>query len=1162
MRTELKNHCRQGEILLRTLAAFIFLLVAATAYGQTETGTLIVRVVDQSDRLATEVLVTVLNMDTGQFQREKTNAQGEAVFSSLEPGRYRVTRVGNVDLATLVTTDPQASDSSALTETDVITSGRTIVRIQVPLGVGAFNVAGRAPGFTANAGVSHQITSARQSELLDLPNPNTDITPLLTVVPGAVAVGSSALGRVVIDGKGKEQQTFRLDGLDAAALVELPSGDPALGVLDSLQKQSVTALDQKETSVVSGAFGPLNGPGTGSGTEAVTQRGGSLFKFQVYDLIRNDALDAPNYFDYEGKNAIRRNQFGGKVAGRLSDNGKAFFFLGYEGIRGRTERNVYEAVPVEAATCCAGGPVSPFLGGFLPPGTTLLPTTTSLNPNFLVARRRLRTSSEANAWNLRLDFLPFAVVGDKSTEEQDAKVNDQITFRFTRQAAEVIMPDGVTGRQQRQRIVFANSLLRAKHFTENFIHDFKIGFNETRGMVDVQTIPQTRPELSQALITVGGTVGVTGLPGNPSTVPVATLGGLIRGTTGRGFNLTPYSISAAYNLTHIFGDNPILGRGTHELNAGGEVRFIRFSFNRLGGLTYAFPDVAALRAGTPGSVTFVSDLSEASPFDNPGVGPRRARQEYYMGYFQLRSKYRMGAPATSDAPLVLTYGLRYDYFGAVREQDNRALVVDPQTGDFLPPGTPFYRASKINFEPRFGLAYTLPFKSGPFARTTFRTGAGIYLGVPRISDLVMPIESDRFNTGIIGGTFPIDRSAIARNFIENPETRLFQPLTFARDFTTPERTYKWEASITRGVANFGDFRVAYVGNIGRDLPLAGIANPIVSVATNPDPTRAAIVTRQLDLLRGDQAFGEFTYRTSQGRSSYNALTFSLQRDETKHGTPESRLLRFSSFKLQYTLSRNVGNVTGTVASDPSNFDADYGYNASDARHSLTFSATYKLWEVFKKKRGQVLWGWTLAPLFTARSGLPLIVRLDRPDVVYVDASGSVFASQGIGRTAVINTPGGGSTGGARVPDLIPGADPYLNNGLQLLNPAAFAIPAPGSFGNLGRGELRGPSAFQFDFAVTRHIFEKKDNAISADLKVEFVNLFNRANFSNPSASLPNVLGTNFAANQLQPGMPFTRTTAENFGTMNFGTSTFGTFSAADPGRLIQFSVVVKFNEGF
>src|SRR5262249_42425575 len=152
------------------------------------------------------------------------------------------------------------------------------------------------------------------------------------------------------------------------------------------------------------------------------------------------------------------------------------------------------------------------------------------------------------------------------------------------------------------------------------------------------------------------------------------------------------------------------------------------------------------------------------------------------------------------------YGLRYDYFGVVRERDNRAVVVDPQTGKILPSGTPFYRAKKDNFEPRFGLAYQLPFERGIFRAATLRAGVGVYSGAPRISDLVLPIESDRFSTGRVGGVFPTDPNEIIRDFTQNPETRQFQPLAFASEFTSPERTYKWDGSLTRTLGSFfGDF---------------------------------------------------------------------------------------------------------------------------------------------------------------------------------------------------------------------------------------------------------------------------------------------------------------------------------------------------------------------
>ena len=69
--------------------------------------------------------------------------------------------------------------------------------------------------------------------------------------------------------------------------------------------------------------------------------------------------------------------------------------------------------------------------------------------------------------------------------------------------------------------------------------------------------------------------------------------------------------------------------------------------------------------------------------------------------------------------------------------------------------------------------------------------------------------------------------------------------------------------------------------------------------------------------------------------------------------------------------------------------------------------------------------------------------------------------------AIINTPGGGSSRNVRRPNLIPGVDPYLKDGTQWLNPAAFSIPAPGEFGNLQRGVLRGPSFKQVDMVAAK-----------------------------------------------------------------------------------------------
>jgi hypothetical protein len=138
-----------------------------------------------------------------------------------------------------------------------------------------------------------------------------------------------------------------------------------------------------------------------------------------------------------------------------------------------------------------------------------------------------------------------------------------------------------------------------------------------------------------------------------------------------------------------------------------------------------------------------------------------------------------------------------------------------------------------------------------------------------------------------------------------------------------------------------------------------------------------------------------------------------------------------------------------------------------------------------------------------------------------------------------------------VPELVPRTNGLSRDGRELLNPAAFAIPAPGQLGDVRRGQFRGPGAVVFDIGLRRNLFGEKEKT-RGQIRVDFYNLFNRANFTNPTVSLPGILGISAADNQLQPHVPFTRAAAGSFGVV----------TAADTGRLIQFSFTLRFNEGF
>jgi hypothetical protein len=1132
------SHTLFSSLQLRQLTSLLalILLTSVICLAQVVSGGLRVQVLDpMGNPVKAGITVKITNLDTNVELEQLTGPDGVASFLDLAPAEYKI----EVDVRNLGT-----GFKGPVTVQSGITVEAQIELRRGPRARRSSSDRGRTIASITDSGSAEE----RETDPLNsLPNLNNDLSNILRQAPGASAGSPASLGKVVIDGKGKEQQTLRLDRLDVTPLSDLPAGDPALGVLDALLKPSV-ALQGSKTDMFQGVFAikpsrindeptyelsPLYGPGTGVLIQGISipgpyEKATDKWKITFYDTLRHDALNARNFFESEGKNDLRRNLFGVKLG--LPINTQLFTFVAYDGIRGRIDRPVYEAVPVDAQCNCAQGPLAPFLGLFLPRGTTVMQGV-SQNADFLTARRVLRSVSDADSFDARFDVARVQLSANTSL--------DSFYVRFTDHSARFLVPDGITGRRQKQSLSLASAVAGLTLLNGlNTRHQVTIGFNQNRSGIDIDSPYSTFPELSQSLITVGSTIPVKGLPGQldiiPSTIPTASLGGLNK-TIGRGFKQKPISFNASYDLRYLIGRDAI--------ETGFEARFVNFTFDKFGGLTYAFSDVAKLRTGVA-DINFLSDLSEVAPFSS-GLGPRHARQQNFLSYFQFTKAV--------SPDLTLRLGLRYDYFGPVSERDDRAIIIDPSTGQTVTDTKSFFKTDKFNFQPRIGIEYI-----NSKRHLALRAGAGIYSGVPRIADLVLPIDSDRFNSGFKEGTFPFASSEIVRRFTSDEQNRQFQPLSFARDFKIPEKIYRWDGMLTRTFGDAWDLNLQYSGNLGRQLPVAGVANPIVSVETNQDPSQSAVVVRQFDTIKNGEVFkplGELLFRSSAGRSSYNGLTIQFRRNRKKPSGEWNELdwRNFTNFNAQYTLSRNVGNASGAVVSVPNDFESDFGFNAADARHVFNFSTSYQFYnDKDRPQKGR--WGWTIAPSITARSGFPLIIRLDRPDVVYVDSSGNLFGKPAVGRTALINTPGGGATGGARVPNLIPGADPFLRAGTIFLNPAAFAIPKPGEFGNLKRGQLRGPGAFQVDLAVTRTLFQttKETKAFLGELKVEISNLLNRRNFANPPVTLPNALGISTTGDAIQPGVAFTRLAAGSFGVIN----------AADPGRTIQFTLSLKFNEGY
>jgi hypothetical protein len=453
----------------------------------------------------------------------------------------------------------------------------------------------------------------------------------------------------------------------------------------------------------------------------------------------------------------------------------------------------------------------------------------------------------------------------------------------------------------------------------------------------------------------------------------------------------------------------------------------------------------------------------------------RPQQFYLVGF--LQDTWRAGHRLTLDL------GLRYDYYSVVKEAEGRARPFFVEDNAFAPEGSAFYDADRNNFSPRLSAAYEIN------DRTALRAGFGLFYGPGQFEDRIQPIENyierrrvQAADVPANGLQYPVSPSELAN-------------LLSIRGYThhyPNEYNMQYGVSLQRELPGEINFTVGYTGSQGKDMFLRGVGNVLnVTTRARPVPGYGQIDYKTAGCVDGLAVAG---YPVSGcGYAQYDALQLSATR--------RFRLGFTGGF--QYQFSRNRGTTQGSneAATTQNTFDyeSEYGINPQDIPHTLNGSLVYMI-------PGDGMWigGWRVGGIVNARSGVPINVVISRPDNATVNG------------VTVTNIPGGNSRGTQR-PDLIPGVDPYLRNGVRWLNPAAFTTPQPGTFGNLPRNFLRGPGFWQADLMVSKDF--RFAGAQRLQVRAEIFNVFNHLNYENPAATLPN--GT--------AGVPFTDAQAGTFG---------------------------------
>jgi len=1097
--------------------------IASPAFAQVDSGRIAGIVRDATGAYAVGVTAKAKNERTGEERSAVTNDQGFFVITALKPSTYTVTveRQGFAPIE--YTSMPLAVGQELTLDFELKPAGVTET----------VTVVGSSPVLdlsSARLGVN-----VSEREVTELPVNGRQMSQLMLQAPGAQNAGTGTWQDVRFSGRANEQNVIKYDGIEGSAIIDASPGN-VNGETNTPFKLQASLENVQEFRVESSSYPAEYGTGTGGQVSVITKSGSNKFHGAVFEYLRNQRFDKPNYFDSTrnvdgsviaelGKSPLKQNQFGGSIGGPILKD-KAFFFGSYEGYRLDAGKNFVEAVPSAAAWARAVPAIAALRSGFLAPGAVILPGT-SPNPDIDFAQLQQSQVVSENSFSGRLDL----------------KMNNNWSsyVRVFRDQGTSDAPDGVSGRHLKITANPSNAVFNLQGvLNSGMINEFKFGYNAAPSTIGATT----SAGFENFNLNWSGSVANSGIAGQGATSGATIPGGLVRVNSagnGRGAPYDPYSLTFADSLSRL--------AGNHLMKIGGDVRVIRMTTDQLGGTTYTFSNVTALIANTPTSIQYFGDLSEPSPFSNGASGMKHTKQEYFVVYAQDEWHVRQN--------FTLNFGLRYDYYTPLREADNRIVKFNIDTGLIDPQTTPLLKMKKDNFQPRLAMTFS------PTSKSVVRAGVGIFVGPGQTEDQIQPIEAERINTTLTSGpllAFPLDAALVRPNFINNPTNRSYQPRAYANEYTIPERIYQYTTSFQQELPGSMAATVAYIGSQGRNLFLRSIANRTIGVQSNG--ANAATQIREFDIITRNsdgtiatqlRPYAEIDYKTSGGHDSYNALQLSLSR----------RSVSGLSMNAQYALGYSKGNTGGsneaTTAGNNAraigDFDYDDGYNNFDIRHNFNLSLLYAV-----PGKGPLAGGWTIGGIANARSGLPVPVLIGRNDIVYVDGGGVVWNNAAVGRTAVINTPGGGASRSTRRPNLIPGVDPFIRDGgLLFLNPAAFSTPAPGQFGNLERNSIHGPMTQQIDLVIVKRI-GLGGSPRNLELRAEIFNLFNHDNFANPVGTLPNALptgaaGTTPASNTVQPGQPYSSSAAQTFGRL---TQTVGTTVGLGTNRQVQFAFRFNF----
>ena len=1077
------------KIVRSVLACLFFSCLSLSA--QQITGTISGTVSDPSGAIIRGAAVTARQVETGLARTTTSDRNGNYVILELPIGHYRL-QVAAIGFQEYV----QDGITLNVNETAAVSP-------RLSLGSEKQQVLVSADAALIEPTVTSMGEVVQRRELEDLPLNGRNFWQLGLLQPGVVpltpgvieAGGSLRNGQAyAVNGQRPESNNFLIDGANNFNGVD---GGFIL-------KPPVDAIG--EFRILTHGANAEFGGALGSTTNIITRSGTNHIHGTLWEFLRNDVLDANNYFA-QTKEPLKQNQFGAAAGGPLKRD-KTFIFGFYEGFRNRQGKTALTTVPSnkqrtgDFSELCPEG----FSGGFCtnPAHQLFNVFANAPYPNNQVPQVQFSSISK----NL-LSFFPTPNVGTNlfsttqtlrnDSDEFGIKVDhyldprDTLSFRYVFSQLsqfDPLSPGGASvpgfpvGEDQRaQNFVaqethtFSPSLIAITRFS--YLRN-KLLFGERENHQSPSSLGfQYSPSLSLAagppFIQVNGYSEV----GDPITGPRNTYE-----------NVFDYSASLSWV------------RGKHEMKFGGGYQ--HQGINVLQGIAtngffvfVPFPVTDAFASFLVGQpIVFLQGIGDFSR----GIRGNNANW-YVQDTYKVSSRFTINAGVRYELPRPYTeIHNRLSLF----EPGKKSQVMPTAPAGLLYPGDPGVPAGLIPtdmkaFAPRVGLAWD-PTGSGKWLVTSsysifyepYYTGQGgplqapisapPYLGTPQVS---LPNFADPFN-----GHPP------AAGTFSTPLTNL----TLSPKLTLPY-TQDWDLNLQRSFGENWLFEIGYVGTKGTRLPRFIEANPAVFVpgTSNGQPISNSSNADQRRLYSGctlNDSPSTCKYSSTGeiagiANSSYNALQASM-RKRFSHGL---------SFLASYTWSKAIDdvssfNITGSaakpvagendLAQDPFNLAAERGRSLFDARHRFVGSYEWELpfWNRPQNWYQWALGGWQLNGIATLMSGTPFTV-FDSNDVAAQGSAPEIsgFSAQ---RPNLVGDPNSGRHS----------VSSWLNtSAYKRLDPVANA----GQFGTEGRNVNNGPAYADWDFAAFKNF--KVTESKQFQFRAELFDFLNRTNFRLPDSDI-------------------------------------------------------------